>query len=91
MYAAPDENGCLRIYSELERYGAGQVGAVWTEPAVEAKRRPFFPCAADCQLDGQGRLLLAERMARHASLYKEVISLGVHYHLRLWDPQRLGE
>jgi len=93
LYVAPDPNGCLRIYreEELERYGRTQVGAVEGQPEAEAKRRAFFACAANCQLDAQGRLLLPERLVRHAGLNRKVILLGVHDHLELWDPDRLRD
>ena len=93
LYIAPDASGCLRVYreKELERYGQAQIGPSEGDGTAEARRRAFFGCAASCQLDSQGRLLVPDRLVRHAGLGRKVILLGVYDHLELWDPDRLRE
>lgn len=41
--------------------------------------------ASDCQLDGQGRILLAQELRDYAALGKEVILLGQGNKFELWD------
>lgn len=41
--------------------------------------------ASDCQLDGQGRILLAQELRDYAGLGKDVILLGQGNKFELWD------
>jgi MraZ protein len=43
----------------------------------------FFPLAEHLELDGQGRILVPERMLRRAGLGREVVICGVRDHLEI--------
>lgn len=45
--------------------------------------RVFFPLAEHSDIDGQGRILLPERMVKRAGLGKEVVICGVRDHLEI--------
>jgi MraZ protein len=38
-------------------------------------------------VDGQGRILLPERLVNFAGLRQEVVLLGVHDHAEIWDKE----
>ena len=55
-------------------------------PYVDRKKmRPFFACAAKCDLDAQGRALLPQALRDFAGLTKNVTVIGCDDHAELWD------
>ena len=49
--------------------------------------RPFFACAAKCELDAQGRALLPQGLRDFAGLTKNVAVIGCDDHAELWDSE----
>ncbi len=43
--------------------------------------------AADCQMDGQGRILIQQELREYAGLVKQVVILGQGNKFELWDEQ----
>ncbi len=43
--------------------------------------------AADCQMDGQGRILIQQELREYAGLNKQVVILGQGNKFELWDQQ----
>lgn len=57
-------------------------------PFVDRKKmRPFFACAAKCELDAQGRALLPQGLRDFAGLTKNVAVIGCDDHAELWDSE----
>jgi transcriptional regulator MraZ len=56
----------------------------FTREARELKRF-FFSGAADVDLDKQGRVLVPPPLRERARLGREVVVVGVHDHLEIWD------
>jgi MraZ protein len=58
-------------------------------PLAQANSRAFVRLmlsgAADCELDGQGRILLPEYLRRYAGLKKEAIVAGLYNRIEIWD------
>ena len=55
-------------------------------PSAQARRiRPLFVNAAKCTLDGQGRILVPQKLRTFANLKKDVMVLGVSNHAEIWD------
>jgi len=48
-------------------------------------KRYVFAGAAVAELDGQGRVLVPSHLVEHASLGKDVVVIGVHDHVEIWD------
>lgn len=48
-------------------------------------KRYVFAGAAVAELDGQGRVLVPGHLTEHAGLSKEVVVIGVHDHVEVWD------
>ena len=77
---------CLRAYS-AESWQSF-VDRVRAMPYVDRKKmRPFFACAAKCELDAQGRALLPQQLRDFAGLVKNVAVVGCDDHAELWDSE----
>ena len=48
-------------------------------------KRYVFAGAAVSELDGQGRVLVPSHLVEHAKLKKDVVVIGVHDHVEIWD------
>jgi MraZ protein len=77
----------------LERFGERLLAerASRAEPKardIGAYRRMYFSRAEPADIDGQGRILIPDRLAEHMGLRREVLLIGAFDHLELWDRQR---
>lgn len=52
------------------------------------KLRALFAYAADCEPDGQGRILLPAKLREYAGLTKEVVVIGCYDRVEIWDAER---
>ena len=50
-----------------------------------------FANAADCEPDGQGRILIPALLRKYASLEKEVVVVGSFDRVEIWNAQRWAE
>ena len=87
FYVTISMDECLSAYS-LENWAAFQ--EKYNElPMSKARRmRPIFANAARCELDGQGRILLPQKLRDFASLKKNVTVVGVSNHSEFWDSEK---
>jgi MraZ protein len=51
----------------------------------------MFANAADCEPDGQGRILIPTLLRKYASLEKEVVVVGSFDRVEIWNAQRWAE
>jgi len=60
-------------------------------PLAQANSRAFsrlmLAGAADCELDGQGRILLPEYLRKYAGLKKETTVAGLYNRIEIWDAE----
>lgn len=81
---APDN--CLSAYSSaswdtfLEKFKA-------MPQTKKQKIRALFAYAAKCELDGQGRILVPQKLRDYAGLTKDVSIIGVGDHAEIWDAE----
>ncbi len=54
-------------------------------------QRSFLRGAAECELDGQGRLLIPKSMATYAGLVADVLAVGVANRIELWEPVQYNQ
>ena len=95
FYLTVSDERCLWAYSaeSWQRF----VDKVRSMPYVDRKKmRPFFACAAKCDLDAQGRALFPRARPDFAGLTKNFTVVGCDDHAELWDsetwkPVHLGE
>ncbi len=52
------------------------------------KMRQLFVNAACCELDGQGRILLPQKLRDYVGLKKDVTIVGVSNHAEIWDSDK---
>jgi MraZ protein len=89
FYLVLGANGVLCLYPE--RYFEQIVlsvapGATAPDEAV-AFERMSFALASKVELDGQGRLLLNEKLRKRAGLKEDITLVGVRDHIELWNSQ----
>ena len=48
-------------------------------------KRHFFAAAAAGELDKQGRVVIPSDLAAHAAIARDVVVVGVHDHVEIWD------
>lgn len=54
-------------------------------------QRTFLRGATECDLDGQGRILIPKSMLPHAGLAADVLAVGVGNRIELWEPARYNQ
>ena len=52
------------------------------------KLRALFAYAADCEPDGQGRILIPAKLREYAGLTREVVVIGSFDRAEIWDAER---
>ncbi len=87
LFIAPSTDGSLSLYTQrvFEELAARCADASPTAEDVRAFRRLFFARAQRVGIDRQYRIRIPPELAELADLRQEVILLGVHDHLELWD------
>ncbi|MBM3994847.1 MAG: division/cell wall cluster transcriptional repressor MraZ [Planctomycetes bacterium] len=90
LFVTPGADQSLWIYSqaELERLSARLDDAPATDAQARVFRRLFFAQMEAVDLDRNGRILIPDRLVQFAGLEHEVVLLGVHDHLEVWDSGR---
>jgi len=89
FYLVLGSNGILCLYPEkyFEQIVLA-VSPVTTAPdEAVAFERISFALASKVELDGQGRLLLNERLRKRAGLKNNVMLVGVRDHIELWNSE----
>lgn len=87
LYITPGTDGSLALYTEdalaalAERLASSSPNA----QDVRAFSRLFYARAQAVELDSQGRVRVPPELAQLSGLDKEVVLIGVHDHLELWD------
>jgi MraZ protein len=87
FYLVFGANGILCLYPEkyFEQIAlAVAPGAAAPDEAV-AFERISFALASKLELDGQGRLLLNEKLRKRAALKDKITLVGVRDHIELWN------
>ena len=85
---------CLQIYTEEE---LGLISERLRELPGTSDRsvrdfvRNFFRMAASCDVDKQGRIVLAERHIAYAGLKKNVVLVGANTKMEIWDKDTWDE
>ena len=84
------QNHCLSVYSDES--WAAFMDKLRTMNYSEVKRlRTMFALTADCEPDGQGRILLPAKLREYAGLEKDVVVIGSFDRVEIWNAQRWAE
>jgi MraZ protein len=87
MVVTVDRDGCLLLYPapEWERIEQSLMARPNMNPQVRRLQRLLIGHATECDLDGQGRLLLPPPLRAFAGLDKRVVLLGQGNKFEIWD------
>lgn len=90
FYLAPGNEGCLTLYSRTGFEAlASQLASVSTgRVEVRSFLRLFYSQAEAVQIDKQSRIRVPERLFKLAELKHNVVLIGVHDHVEIWDRER---
>lgn len=84
---------CLVVYPEpkWEEVERKLMALPSMNPAVKKMQRLLLGYANECQLDGQGRILLTPSLREYASIDKKVIVVGQGYKFEIWKEETWSE
>ena len=89
FYLVLGANGILCLYPE--KYFEGIVHAIAPEASAPdetvAFERMSFALASKVELDGQGRLLINEKLRKRAGLKDQITLVGVRDHIEIWNTE----
>jgi len=90
LYVAPGTDGSLALYtpSAFEALAQRLAARSGGRANVRNYLRLFYARAQKVDVDAQGRIRIPERLAELAGLGREVVLIGVHDHVELWDARR---
>lgn len=86
-------DGCLALYTTQQWEGVYEQlkQLPSTKREVRMYTHMIMSKAAECELDGQGRIRIPQHLAKEASLEKNCIIVGVSDHVEIWDQSRWNE
>jgi len=89
FYLVLGANGVLCLYPEkcFEQISLAVAPGTAAPDEAVAFERMSFALASKVELDGQGRLLVNERLRRRAGLKDKVTLVGVRDHIELWNTE----
>lgn len=81
------QDGCLFCFprAEWEARSEEVRGLPLSDPQGRAYARVFFGKAEPVELDGQGRLLIPQRLRAEVGVGRDVVVLGVMDRMEVWD------
>jgi MraZ protein len=90
LYLAPGNEGCLALYSlqGFEAFAARMASLSTGRVEVRNFLRLFYGRAERVQVDKQSRIRIPERLLKLAGLTHDVVLIGVHDHVEIWDRER---
>ena len=89
FYLVLGANGILCLYPEkyFEQIALAVTPGTTAPDEAVAFERISFALSSKVELDGQGRLLLNERLRKRAGLKDHITLIGVRDHIELWNSE----
>ena len=87
LYVAPETDGSLGLYSPAAFQSLAERLGERSNNRTQIRNylRLFYSRAEQVDVDSQGRIRLPERLAEFARLKHDIVLLGVHDHVEIWD------
>ncbi len=87
VYIAPESDRTLGLFAGgVFRHRAERLESLSGPPGhVKNYMRLYYSQAEQVEVDSQGRIRIPERLVAFAGLQQEVVLLGVHDHVEIWD------
>jgi MraZ protein len=89
FYLVLGANGILCLYPEkyFERIALALTPGTTAPDEAVAFERMSFAMSSKVELDGQGRLLLNEKLRKRAGLKDQITLIGARDHIELWNSE----
>lgn len=86
-------DGCLNVYTtaQWETVFKNLSSLPSNNKNARMVQRMLLAQAAECDVDGQGRILIPSKLVELAALEKECLIIGVGNHLEIWSKSRWEE
>jgi MraZ protein len=90
LYLAPGNEGCLSVFSKagFEAFATKMATVSTGRVQVRNFLRLYYSQAECVQVDKQSRIRIPERLVKMAELKHNVVLIGVHDHVEIWDKER---
>jgi MraZ protein len=90
FFLAPGNEGCLSLFSAkgFEAFAAKMASVSTGRVQVRNFLRLYYSQAECVQVDKQSRIRIPERLVKLAELKHNVVLIGVHDHVEIWDKER---
>jgi MraZ protein len=87
LYVAPEVDHSLALFSPLTFERRAQRLEQASSGRIEVRNylRLYYSQAERLDLDSQGRVRIPERLVQFGQLKQDVVLLGVHDHVEIWD------
>ena len=87
LFVAPGTESSLDLYSTsaFEQLADRVAAQSPTRADIRDYKRLFYGRAERVDLDSQGRIRIPDRLVSFAHLEKEIVLIGVHDHVEVWD------
>lgn len=90
LFLAPGNEGCLSIFSKkgFDAFATKMASVSTGRVQVRNFLRLYYSQAECVQVDKQSRIRIPERLVKMAELKHNVVLIGVHDHVEIWDKER---
>ena len=90
LFLAPGNEGCLSIFSKTGFEAFAKKMETISTGRVQVRNflRLYYSQAECVQVDKQSRIRVPERLTKLAELKHNVVLIGVHDHVEIWDKER---
>ncbi len=90
LYLAPGNEGCLSVFSKagFEAFATKMATVSTGRVQVRNFLRLYYSQAECVQVDKQSRIRVPDRLVKMAELKHNVVLIGVHDHVEIWDKER---
>ncbi len=90
FFLAPGNEGCLSMYSTtgFEAFASKMASVSTGRVQVRNFLRLYYSQAERVQVDKQSRIRIPDRLVKMAELKHNVVLIGVHDHVEIWDKER---
>lgn len=87
------EQGCLLVFSmeEWQNFEEKLKSLPFGSKEARAFSRYFFSSASECEIDKQGRTVIASNLKEYAKIEKDVVIIGVSTRVEIWSKEKWKE
>jgi len=87
------EQGCLLVFpmEEWQNFEEKLKSLPFGSKEARTFSRYFFSSASECEVDKQGRTLIASNLKEFAKLEKDIVIIGVSSRVEIWSKEKWEE